>query len=104
MKKIMRFKDKKITIDGKIGTIHQEDDNGFCEFVCRDGGAIESVRMASRYIKALDNGSYVVRDTFRDVVDDSAKTHYPVIQSWVGIDFPNGEYHGRNFGLTKAGI
>ena len=103
MKKITRFEDKKITIDGIVGTIYRTTETGFCEFVYRNDGVINSIRVAATYLKAISECSYKIREQFSVINDRHKQTHYPSIEHWSGC-YPCGEYIMRDESLTKAGI
>ncbi|MEA3430096.1 MAG: hypothetical protein U9R08_02385 [Nanoarchaeota archaeon] len=103
MKKITRFVGKRITIDGVIGTIYQEQERGFCEFVNRDQIAIKTIKIASRYLKNNGERNYKIKDKFLDSVIASKETYGSLIAHWSGY-YPCGNYLRRDQELKNAGI
>lgn len=103
MRKITRFEGKSVTIDGVVGTIHQPKENGFCEFVYRDEGTIESVRVARKYLSVRGTGNYRVHTKYLEVVQGSKRRYYKELQNWSG-SYPNGDYAGRDQDLKCAGL
>ncbi len=100
MKQITRFKGKKITIDGIVGTIHQPTERGFCEFVYRtNGNGVEGVRIAARYMRSVGVNTYKTHGIDFDM---SKKDYCSVIQSWACC-FPSWKYIERDQSLQKAG-